>query len=130
MLLSEASGHSNNWAQQVCVLMRQSDKHISLDLLECYPNTGILRAELLKIYKALQKSASAVRAPLASSSSQSDCECFKPCTAGFLSNVLSQRMLDSLEIAMEYWLALRWSPQSVWTLDPSHHSPLLVSRAL
>ncbi|KAK9831565.1 hypothetical protein WJX74_000240 [Apatococcus lobatus] len=44
---------------------------------------------------------------------------------GFLSGILSQRMLESLEIAMEYWLALRWSPQSVWTLDPSHHSPLL-----
>ncbi|KAK9866895.1 hypothetical protein WJX84_006646 [Apatococcus fuscideae] len=44
---------------------------------------------------------------------------------GFLSSTLSHRMLESLEIAMEYWLALRWSPQSVWTLDPSHHSPLL-----
>lgn len=39
------------------------------------------------------------------------------CTAGLIGNMLSITMLVACEVAVEYWMALTWSPQV--TLDPA-----------
>ena len=33
-------------------------------------------------------------------------------------------MLLSIEVAVEYWLSLTWSPQAQWLCDSTHDSPL------
>ncbi len=33
-------------------------------------------------------------------------------------------MLLSIEVAVEYWLSLTWSPQAQWLSDSTHDSPL------
>ena len=33
-------------------------------------------------------------------------------------------MLLSIEVAVEYWLSLTWSPQAQWLSDSAHDSPL------
>lgn len=41
-----------------------------------------------------------------------------------LGSVLSKTMLLSIEVAVEYWLSLTWSPQAQWLCDSTHDSPL------
>ncbi|KAL3141541.1 Son of sevenless 1, variant 2 [Trebouxia sp. C0010 RCD-2024] len=41
-----------------------------------------------------------------------------------LGSVLSKTMLLSIEVAVEYWLSLTWSPQAHWLCDSTHDSPL------
>ena len=41
-----------------------------------------------------------------------------------LGSVLSRTMLLSIEVAVEYWLSLTWSPQAQWLCDSTHDSPL------
>ena len=42
----------------------------------------------------------------------------------FLGSILSRTMLLSIEVAVEYWLSLTWSPQAQWLSDSTHDSPL------
>lgn len=41
-----------------------------------------------------------------------------------LGSILSRTMLLSIEVAVEYWLSLTWSPQAQWLSDSTHDSPL------
>ena len=41
-----------------------------------------------------------------------------------LGSLLSRTMLLSIEVAVEYWLSLTWSPQAQWLSDSTHDSPL------
>lgn len=41
-----------------------------------------------------------------------------------LGSILSKTMLLSIEVAVEYWLSLTWSPQAQWLSDSTHDSPL------
>lgn len=41
-----------------------------------------------------------------------------------LGSILSRTMLLSIEVAVEYWLSLTWSPQAQWLCDSTHDSPL------
>lgn len=43
-----------------------------------------------------------------------------------LGAILSRTMLLSIEVAVEYWLSLTWSPQAQWLSDSAHESPLRV----
>lgn len=50
--------------------------------------------------------------------------CVCVCTVQVLGSLLSRTMLLSIEVAVEYWLSLTWSPQAQWLSDSAHDSPL------
>ena len=44
--------------------------------------------------------------------------------AQLLGSGLSRVMLQAIECAVEFWLALEWSPQAQWLLEASETGPL------
>lgn len=53
--------------------------------------------------------------------------CLPPSCAGLLGGVLSSTMLVASEVAVEYWLALSWSPQAQWLRESQQAGPLQAS---
>lgn len=47
--------------------------------------------------------------------------------AAVLSSMLSRVMLLAIEVAVEYWLALTWSPQAQWLLQHTEATTLKVN---
>ena len=62
------------------------------------------------------------------------CTCTAACTAtctaaGLMGGVLSRTMLVACEVAVEYWMALTWSPQAQWLRESDKAGELQVGWA-
>ena len=56
-----------------------------------------------------------------------DATCTATCTtAGLMGRVLSRTMLVACEVAVEYWMALTWSPQAQWLRESDKAGELQV----